>query len=395
MNKKKLLTIMLFSISVVSFGQFTEINTGFTGNLFDTYFSSDSLGYVVGGDATQSIIFKTTDGGASWNSYTNSNTSWLYGVNFVDDSTGYVCGNSGVVYKTIDGGQNWSQLITGTTEWIMSIHFVNENVGYCVGNNGLIMKTTNGGTTWVQQTSNTNTWLLSTFFTGVNEGYAVGVNGTALKTVDGGSTWSSFSPNTSNTLSDVFFLDDSTGFCTGFNGTLIKTIDYGNTWQILNTNTVEHLQSVNFFNANYGYAVGNGSTILSTQDGGTTWGAEIAPTNIDLNEVFMTGSNIIIAGDSGRILTEQLVLNTQDILTFQNIMLYPNPTSDFVNLELGTNYSNIVVEVRNLLGQTMLYRNYQKNEPLNIDLSGLSTATYLVNVFIDETSSYSFKVLKK
>jgi photosystem II stability/assembly factor-like uncharacterized protein len=144
------------------------------------YFIDVNTGYAVGNNGT---ILKTTDAGNTWlspNPVSISNV--LLCVYFTDANTGYISGGymGGAIYKTTDGGISWNTQIM-TDDPIPSIYFTDANTGYAVGISGLILKTTNGGSTWIPQTSNTTASLNSIFFTDSNTGYAVGDFGTILK----------------------------------------------------------------------------------------------------------------------------------------------------------------------------------------------------------------------
>jgi hypothetical protein len=55
-------------------------------------------------------------------------------------------GDAGKIFKTTDGGATWDTLISGTTHGLLSVHFpVNALTGYAVGRGGTILKTTDGG----------------------------------------------------------------------------------------------------------------------------------------------------------------------------------------------------------------------------------------------------------
>ena len=85
----------------------------------------DTLYAAYGGDSDKTL-FKSTDGGATWNALTNGlgtifngtevdGVAWI-AVDPVDEGTVYVvCGNTGV-FKTTDGGATWNAINTGITQ---------------------------------------------------------------------------------------------------------------------------------------------------------------------------------------------------------------------------------------------------------------------------------------
>lgn len=91
-------------------------------------------------------IAKTSDGGNNWIS-TFFNLP-LYGIDFPISNTGmigYAVGEGGQIYKTIDGGISWQTLTSGISEALRDVAFFDLSTGYAVGNHGVILKTDTGG----------------------------------------------------------------------------------------------------------------------------------------------------------------------------------------------------------------------------------------------------------
>jgi photosystem II stability/assembly factor-like uncharacterized protein len=111
---------------------------------FASDFPDASYGYFtrstyVGSDSV--YLRRTNDGGTTWNeSVINAFTGSIYGLDFVDASTGYIVGSSGVIRKTSDGGTTWSAQTSNTTQDLRSVCFVNPNLGFAAGANGTILK---------------------------------------------------------------------------------------------------------------------------------------------------------------------------------------------------------------------------------------------------------------
>lgn len=70
-------------------------------------------------------------------------TNTLCSVYFTDENTGYVVG--GTIFKTSDGGITWENQTSGNSINLTSVFFTNADTGYVVGGGGTILKTTNGG----------------------------------------------------------------------------------------------------------------------------------------------------------------------------------------------------------------------------------------------------------
>ena len=227
-----------------SWTKLTTPNSSYNYGQFHFFDAMNGLAFG-GSPSTTAAILKTTNGGATWTDVSVPGMSSVYDVEFIDNTTGYLCGSNNNIYKTTDGGATWvNQPVTITTpasNWILlaEIKFINSTVGYCVGysisfDKNFIFKTTNGGATWNQlaspaQTAPTADVYTSFFAPSANEIYIVGGNvanntGTLLKSTDGGISWSNISPNTSRLFASTFI--QNTSYIVGVNGTIIKSRGY-------------------------------------------------------------------------------------------------------------------------------------------------------------------------
>jgi photosystem II stability/assembly factor-like uncharacterized protein len=167
-------------------------------------FVDESTGYILGSkytDADPCILYRTTDGAATWSEVRGAKASVLRTVltiSFVDSITGWAGG--GVIMKTADGGETWQTQLTTAT--VREFHFFNVQCGFAVGGRA-ILRTKNGGDTWEDVTPRDDRIadLRSVCFTDANNGWVVGrgkdvQRGDALykhtivlRTRDGGTTW--------------------------------------------------------------------------------------------------------------------------------------------------------------------------------------------------------------
>ena len=167
-------------------------------------------------------IYKTTDGGITWNSKHDGNSSQSSIADILfpfDTQTGYALSSTGgalnsKILKTTDGGDSWTILDAGTTSVLSNISFPTPQVGYIAadgiyGNNpSRFLKTTDGGSTWNIVGVPYGYSLTSVCFpNGVDTGYVVGSHsGAILKTITGGGIITSVSDSpvgnqfTDNTL---------------------------------------------------------------------------------------------------------------------------------------------------------------------------------------------------
>lgn len=137
-------------------------------------FTSGSTGYTAGGtvfDATNyGMMAKTTDGGNTWQPVNFPLNQAITGMYFFNDNIGYITINlykgsittsyaSGTaIYKTEDGGNTWNtinaNLQLAPYDGIGKIYFKNELEG--IGNGNNIYHTVDGGKTWKMENTDKN-----------------------------------------------------------------------------------------------------------------------------------------------------------------------------------------------------------------------------------------------
>ena len=156
------------------------------GWLWPIFFFDNNVGWTAGDPAFG--LFKSTDGGNNWVSYSIPMVVQVLSIDFLDYQTGWLCGAEGQIVKTVNGGLTWQNLQSSTSEYLRDIYFVNYNIGWCVGHNGTILYTNNGGNSWSSQMSNTSKILRAVQFINGQVGWVVGENGVILKTTNGGGT---------------------------------------------------------------------------------------------------------------------------------------------------------------------------------------------------------------
>jgi photosystem II stability/assembly factor-like uncharacterized protein len=122
-------------------------------------FIDTQTGYIIAGDNTFGVLFKTTDGGQSWNTIYLDALACPHGMCFLDYNTGFITGK-GLFGKTTDGGATWTSLKSANVFYYYDVNFKNGHEGIVTAQNGIYFKTTDGGHTWDSSKCNTfNYWL--------------------------------------------------------------------------------------------------------------------------------------------------------------------------------------------------------------------------------------------
>jgi photosystem II stability/assembly factor-like uncharacterized protein len=74
----------------------------------------------------------------------------LHGVSAPSANVVYVCGTQGMLFKSTNGGDTWDTTAVPTRQNLNAIYFYDENRGFAVGDSGVILYTSSGGVTGVR-----------------------------------------------------------------------------------------------------------------------------------------------------------------------------------------------------------------------------------------------------
>lgn len=267
----------------------------------DVFFVSPTTGWVT---ANRGQIYKTTDGGASWNLQISSNTVTWRSLGFADELHGWAghigpsCFTPGffdsvAVYQTIDGGSNWTP-VTNLPEpkpaGICGMSVVDRMTVYLVGricSPAVLIKTSDGGQSWTTiDMSNYMNRIVDAYFFSPDSGFIAGgdgldyidIHGKLLFTADGGQTWQEkwVSPSQGQWGWKFSFPTPTTGYVsletenTALTSYFLKTTDGGATWEQKLLFGGYREQGIGFASETLGW-VGGSAEVYRTVDGGNSW----------------------------------------------------------------------------------------------------------------------------
>ena len=316
---KKLLLfalIVLSSVTVNAQGTWVSQATGFTdisSGIRNVSAVDSNVVWVSsydgsGGGASRTDFSRTTDGGNLWTAGTIPcpvSYDWSM-INAVDANTAWaiyydaVAGAGGGIWKTTDGGATWNQqgagLIFDANSFPDVVHFWDANNGFAMGdpnpsNYFEIYTTTDGGTTWTRvSAANIPVPLAGEY--GIVGHYSVVGNdvwfdtnkGRVYHSTDKGATWTVASTGITvpaNGAIDVCFYSATNGIARLYNATtggnsMRVSADGGATWTVATP-------VGNFFGSDVKYVPGTPSRLVSTgaatgfvgssisDDGGLNW----------------------------------------------------------------------------------------------------------------------------
>lgn len=256
------------------------------------FFVNDLTGYLCG----NSVIKKTVNGGTVWDSIAPFNCN---SVSFINSSTGYFTSSYYKVYKTTDGGNTFTTLtLNSGYDNLYSIVVNTNGFGITSGPYGFLFKTTNYGVNWNAIHKSHSEYLSYLKFDSENNGIVVDRMGSVLRTYDGGNNYIQKSQPGSYILTGFCFLDTNTGYGVGASGRIMKTVNGGLNWSQLTTGITTSLSKVHF-NGSLGLAVGYYGIILRTNNQGNNWTSQTSTTNNWLKGVYIySSSSAFVCGEN-------------------------------------------------------------------------------------------------
>lgn len=129
------------------------------------------------------VVMESNDKGSTWTAI-NLNNDYLTGIYFLNDSIGFIGTSDSIIYKTVNGGITWNRIVTISRGHLRSFAFSDSLNGFMLANNGssytsVIYKTKDGGNSWIHVRSESESIYN---IAGFNNFYLAGGNGLILKT---------------------------------------------------------------------------------------------------------------------------------------------------------------------------------------------------------------------
>ncbi|ROL60357.1 hypothetical protein D9V86_09445, partial [Bacteroidetes/Chlorobi group bacterium ChocPot_Mid] len=264
--------IMSAKIDSFNIGGIIVYDTTYTqavNQLESIHFANEFIGYTSG----EGMVFKSTDGGATWKSVIDSINykGDVWGVFFATPDTGVAIGGGcdGRQYfrRTTNGGQSWSTFLGDQPNSSLADAILEspDGIGYA-SSSGFIWKTTNGGKTWyVFSKSGDEDWQEeityqgNTFLVPFSKGcYGGGNSGGWRITTNAGKSWKEFTNDA--TMFGAYLLDEKKGWVCGQSQQVFYTSDAGKTWELRNCGIRKNipLDDIWFVNDTLGWVVGQG-----------------------------------------------------------------------------------------------------------------------------------------
>jgi photosystem II stability/assembly factor-like uncharacterized protein len=211
--------------------------------LFDVDFVDAQHGVTVGYFGQ---IHTTSDGGQTWRAQTLAmmQSASINAVSMLSPLVGYIAGEAPLfemdynpdltrdmisnVFKTTDGGVTWQVVPTHHFFTLYDAYFESPEKGWVAGAEGSLLATEDGGTTWRILPIKTNSHLLK-LCKSVNGIWAVGTEGAVFRIV--GDQPTAVSVGAYNWLSSIAFFG-ARGIIVGGGGAILSSADDGQNWKL-------------------------------------------------------------------------------------------------------------------------------------------------------------------
>ncbi len=350
---------------------------------------NDSLNGLVAGYNTQgATIIYTENGGDNWQQASfDSVPDFIGDVAFADNYNGWAGSGYGI-YRTYDGGHSWNILYQDTEYDFYGLSIPDLNHIFASGD-GSISKSSDGGLTWADITPDGST--LGYYVTGIRfpdtlTGYvalkkSIDNSGRLLKTEDGGLTWTDIFFDNNKAARAMDFCDPLNGIVSLESDLIYITHDGGETWTQATITLADYVRMVDPQTVIISLA---GRKVAVSHDGGTTFNTVYTSNETwpFVHDTWFLDETIGFAvGYSGMIqrynATATGIENPGLPITasVQSPFLSPNPAFDFITI-LGKNYESLTIS--SMEGSIVMI--VPGNIGNKINISSLNPGIYIVTL---------------
>jgi photosystem II stability/assembly factor-like uncharacterized protein len=408
--KKRFLILTLYTLitQCTLHSQWVQQTLPVSGLVYDIAFLNANTGFV---SMNTPALLKTTNGGTNWFVFGGQ---LIYHIQFLDTLYGYAHGyyaGNHKMYKTTNGGVSWDSMFVGQGAY-GDISFISRDTGWIGGfdqaSNTMIWKTTNGGQNFQLQYTAPGPAIGDIFFTrqsygGNYYGWFTG-SGLMARTTNSGVNWAYYSNLPNSNAGWIFFLNKDTGWVTNFNGSqnyTMYTTNNGINWTIQNLPATYGAGDLYFYNQYLGWGAGGFGKVVATTNSGFNWGTQDVPF-FTVNSIFFLdsltgwcgGNGIAKTTNGGGNITYQGIqpISNDIPINYKLYQNYPNPfnISSKIKIQIPK-LSFVKLIVYDILGREVMAL---INEPLkpgtyevSFDGSSLTSGTYFYRLIAGDAST--------
>ncbi|MFT4049755.1 MAG: YCF48-related protein [Solirubrobacterales bacterium] len=236
----------------------------------DIWFTSATSGVL----SVAGQIWSSTDSGVSWTPVKDIDGGGGAQFKFISSTVGYAVGSGTSLYKTIDGGATWNAVAgDGKINSIVVGQLACSSVSTCLATSAdgsQILRTTDGGSSWTSLKASSRA-IYGVGFTSAAHAVAVGAGGASVSTDDGGVNWSLLNAEVLGSYNSIHVDSASTAVLYGGGTGLARTTDSGASWKPITTFASGSIRDATFPTATRGYVLDSRNQLTRSDDAGLTW----------------------------------------------------------------------------------------------------------------------------
>ncbi|MHC1707066.1 MAG: T9SS type A sorting domain-containing protein [Bacteroidales bacterium] len=355
------------------------------------YFITEDEGWVIlNNGLDSSYILHTADGADSWELRSLHHTAFN-DIHMLDQTRGFAGGqDGGIIYKTTDGGYTWNFHWTlGTTLSEIEFPPAPADTGFVCGLNGSLMMITPTGGTMVNVNVNSDLHGLS-FPVSISEGWLSGWN-IVRHCING--TWYADQVHITGYHNDIHFINNQEGWTCG--DRIMHTAD-GINWntQLPQAQLAGDLFSIGFCNSDIGCAVGSVGQVFFTTNGGDTWEKLDLGTDEFLTDVQMLSPVCGYITGQGRTIFKYTEISGTEELGIMDpaVQVFPNPTTGRIEINISSPGRGYEAELYDISGQCL--RKTVNTHEAVLDIADLAASIYFIRIKTGDSVS-NHKVIKQ
>jgi photosystem II stability/assembly factor-like uncharacterized protein len=287
---------------------------------------------------------RTTNGGDAWTSASGGafGSDYISGIEPVNEDTAFAAYNPGSgatthIYRTTNGGANWNSVYMQNPGYINVIRMIDDTIGVAVGDptrgKWTVLKTSDGGATWARMSTEpaaigdeTGSNFNGMCVIGASHIWFTSRAGRVYRSTDGGATWNYSSIPFGGFLPSMHFNDPQYGLVANFSGpSVARTSDGGIVWTEITLPGSGEVRGIT--GSGVDFWADKGQEVFHSSDRGETWSA-VYPGGIG---GLLTGNGSVVSGRSIRL---WVVTNAGGILRYDTT-LTTGPVDDVEEMHLG------------------------------------------------------------
>ena len=392
MKNKSLQILLLCCISYSTFGQWQQ-SAGTAGLNMQSLLTNGMYNFAGG----QTGAYLSTDSAANYSLSNTGNDNVGPTRGFTKDNNYiYTCTSQGA-FRSSDNGATWVSKSVGLTNLLGGgILKVGTRLFY-VGPTGVFMSTDQGDNWSAAGLSTTDVRSIAA----INDTLFVGTNGAGIyKSVDFGANWVAINNGLNGALN--FRAMESKGntlFAGGPTGTgVFRSLDFGANWTLLSGGLASGSYRGFASNTQIIAAGSFGSGVFYSTDNGDNWTTiNTGLTDLTIFDLELNDNYIIAATNTQgvfRFPLSSLNLSTDihDIVTNSIISVFPNPTTNQINVSANLGLIGSVYNVYDYTGKSVLTGKLTSEKTI-LELSNLEKGIYFLNV--GENHKQTIKIIKE